>query len=41
MGDRTNAPAFGNLDAFNLKSVETGGLINEDVMQKIFDMLGQ
>ena len=38
MGDKTNAPAFGNLDAFNLKSVETGGLINEDVMQKIFDI---
>ena len=32
MGDKNNAPAYGNLDAFNLKSVETGGLINEDVI---------
>lgn len=26
------------LDSFNLKAVEHGGLINEDVMQKIFDI---
>ena len=38
MGDTTNAPASGNLDAFNLKSIQTGGMINEDVMQKIFDI---
>ena len=38
MGDITNAPASGNLDAFNLKSIQTGGMINEDVMQKIFDI---
>jgi hypothetical protein len=38
MADSTLAPPSGNLDAFNLKSVETGGLINEDVMQKIFDI---
>ena len=32
MADTTGAPAYGNLDAFNLKSIETGGLINEDVI---------
>ena len=30
--------ATGNIDSFNLKSLEKGGVINEDVMQKIFDI---
>jgi hypothetical protein len=38
MGNSTNAPAYGNIDAFNLKSIETGGVIHEDVMDKIFDI---
>lgn len=27
-----------NLDAFNLKSAQTGGLINEDVLQEVYDI---
>ena len=38
MADSSLAPTYGNVDAFNLKSIETGGVINEDVMQKIFDI---
>ena len=38
MADQNLAPTYGNVDAFNLKSIETGGVINEDVMQKIFDI---
>ena len=30
--------ATGNVDAFNLASLAKGGVINEDVMQKIFDI---
>ena len=30
--------ATGNIDSFKLSSIATGGLINEDVMQKIFDI---
>ena len=30
--------ATGNIDSFNLKSLAKGGVINEDVMQKIFDI---
>ena len=38
MADQNLAPTYGNVDAFNLKSIETGGVINESVMQKIFDI---
>ena len=38
MANETLAPATGNVDAFNLKSIETGGVIHEDVMDKIFDI---
>ena len=30
--------ATGNIDSFDLKSIAKGGVINEDVMQKIFDI---
>ena len=30
--------AAGNIDSFDLKSIAKGGVINEDVMQKIFDI---
>ena len=30
--------AAGNIDSFNLKSIQTGGLIREDVMDKIWDI---
>jgi len=30
--------ASGNIDSFNLKSIAKGGVINEDVMQRIFDI---
>jgi hypothetical protein len=30
--------ATGNIDSFDLKSIKLGGVINEDVMQKIFDI---
>ena len=30
--------ATGNIDSFDLKSIALGGVINEDVMQKIFDI---
>ena len=30
--------AVGNIDSFDLKSIAKGGVINEDVMQKIFDI---
>ena len=38
MANSTLAPTTGNVDAFNLKSIETGGVIHEDVMDKIFDI---
>lgn len=38
MANTTLAPTYGNVDAFNLKSIETGGVIHEDVMDKIFDI---
>ena len=38
MANSTLAPKTGNVDAFNLKSIETGGVIHEDVMDKIFDI---
>ena len=38
MANETLAPKTGNVDAFNLKSIETGGVIHEDVMDKIFDI---
>ena len=38
MANETLAPTYGNVDAFNLKSIETGGVIHEDVMDKIFDI---
>ena len=30
--------ATGNIDSFDLKSIEKGGMIREDVMDKIFDI---
>ena len=30
--------ATGNLDAFNLKAVQTAGLVNEEVLQRIYDI---
>lgn len=38
MANESLAPTYGNVDAFNLKSIETGGVIHEDVMDKIFDI---
>ena len=34
MANTTLAPTYGNVDAFNLKSIETGGVIHEDVMAR-------